>query len=186
MTNDDKKICVGAFVGAHGVRGLVKLASYTDDPEALFDYAPLTDEAGKREYALTFKGTGPTCYLVAVEGVADRDAAEALKGKKLFAARSVLPPAEEGEYYHTDLMGLEARDEKGAVQGRIEAVHDFGAGVFLEILPPAGKSFMLPFKDAFVPVVDLAAGFAQVVIPEGWLTAEKPPKDKKPKKTRET
>ena len=180
MTND-KKICVGAIVGVHGVRGQVRLASFTDDPEAIFDYAPLMDEKATRVFALTFRGTGKDHYIASIKGVATREEAEALKGTRLYVERATLPPEEEGTYYHADLMGLKAQDAAGKPVGIVENVFDYGAGTFLEIKPTNAKSFMLPFKDAFVPTVDLIGGFIEVIIPEGWLAEEKPPKEKKKK-----
>jgi len=177
----NKKICVGIILGPHGVRGQVKLGSYTAEPEALFDYAPLTDESGARVFDVTFRGVGSDHFLAVIAGVSDRDAAQALKGTKLFVDRAALPPEEEGEYYLADLLGLAAQDQKGQSVGIVQEVHDYGAGVFLEIKPANAKSFMLPFKDAFVPSVDLAAGTMEVVIPEGWLMEEKKPKEKKEK-----
>lgn len=171
-------ICVGAIKGVHGVRGQVRVISFTEEPEDLFAYAPLTDETGARVFDMKFRGIGNDHYIASIEGVTTREAAEALKGTKIFVARDVLPQQEDGAYYHADLIGLEARDEAGKILGRITDVHDYGAGTFLEILPEKGKSYMLPFKDAFVPTVDIAGGFLVGHIPEGWLAEDKPPKEK--------
>ncbi len=175
------KICVGVFLGAHGVRGQVRLASFTDDPESLFEYAPLTDEAGSRVFVVTARGVGKDHYIASVKGITTREDAEELKGTRLYADRAALPPEGEGEYYHADLIGLEARDASGTTMGIVENVFDYGAGTFLEIKPATAKSFMLPFKDAFVPVVDMKGGFVEVVVPDGWLAQEKSPKEKKKK-----
>lgn len=173
------KICVGVFLGPHGVRGQVRLGSFTDDPLSLFAYEPLTDEAGSRVFSLTARGVGKDHYIVSLKGCTTREQAEELKGTRLYAARDALPPEKEGEYYHADLIGLVARDAAGAMVGVVENVFDYGAGTFLEIKPATAKSFMLPFKDVFVPVVDITGGFVEVVLPDGWLTPEKPPKTKK-------
>lgn len=180
----NRKICVGIFLGSHGVRGQVRLGSYTDDPEAIFDYVPLSDEKGTRNFNVMFKGMSKKAFIASVEGVMDRDASDALRGVKLYVDRDKLPNTEEdtGEYYYSDLLGLKVKDQTDAEVGEVQAVHDFGAGDLLEIRPSKGKSFMLPFKDAFVPVVDVEAGFVQVNIPEDWLTEEKPPKEKKTKR----
>lgn len=183
MTNDIKRICVGIIIGPHGVRGQVKVGTYTEEPEALFDYAPLTDETGARVFDLTPRGVGTDHFIVSIKGVTTREGAEGLKRTKLYVTRDQLPPSDEGEYYLADLVGLTAQNEKGETIGVVEETHDYGAGVFLEIKPPHAKSFMLPFKDAFVPQVDIAARTMQVVIPEGWLTQEKEPKAKKAKET---
>lgn len=176
---ESRKICVGVFLGAHGVRGHVRLCSYTASPETFFDYAPLTDESGARVFDVTLRGEGTDHFLVAVKGITDRNAAEALKGTKLFVDRSVLPPEDDGEYYQADLIGLLAQDAAGQTIGLVEGVHDYGAGVFLEIKPKDGKSFMLPFKDEFVPVVDVKGGTLTALIPEGWLGEDKAAKEKR-------
>lgn len=181
MTITSNKILVGIFLGPHGVRGQVRLGTYTADPESIFEYEPLTDEKGTREYTLTVRGVGKDHYIVSVKGCATRDEAEKLKGVKLYVDRDALPPEEEGEYYFTDLIGLTAQDAGGKNGGQVIDVHDYGAGAFLEIKPVNAKSFMLPFKDEYVPTVNLEKGFVEVIIPEGWLAEEKPPKDKKPK-----
>ena len=168
-----RKICVGAIVGAHGVRGLVRLRSFTDDPESIFEYSPVTDEAGSRTFKLHCQSVMKDHYVVTIEGVADRETAEALRGTKLFIDRALLPATDDQSFYESDLIGLVARDAQGQDLGKVEAVHDFGAGSFLEIKPPGGGSFMLPFTDAFVPTVDVTAGFVGVVIPEGWLSSAK-------------
>lgn len=170
------KICVGKFLGPHGVRGQVRLASFTDDPESIFDYEPLTDEKGTREFALIVRGVGKDHYIVSVKGCDTRDAAEKLKGVMLYVDRDALPEEDDGEYYFADLIGLAAKDTNGASVGVVIDVHDYGAGAFLEIKPAHAKSFMLPFKDAFVPTVDLEKGIVEVLIPEGWLADDKPPK----------
>jgi 16S rRNA processing protein RimM len=175
----DHKILVGVFLGPHGVRGQVRLGTFTDDPESIFEYEPLTDEKASRVFELTPRGIGKDHYIVSVNGCTTREEAEKLKGVKLYVERDVLPQADEGEYYFTDLIGLSAQDATGRQVGKVIDVHDYGAGAFLEIKPATAKSFMLPFKDAFVPTVDLTKGFVEVVIPEGWLADEKPPKEKK-------
>jgi len=167
-------LCVGRFLGAHGVQGQARFASYTEDPAAVFSYAPLTDEGG-RVFRLKRRAEGKNCFVVSVGGVTRREEAEALKGICIYAPRSALPPEDEGTYYHVDLIGLSVRDGAGKALGRVKDVHDYGAGAFLEIQHVKGATFMLPFKNIFVPVVDVGGGFVQVMIPEGWLTGEKTP-----------
>jgi 16S rRNA processing protein RimM len=96
-----------------------------------------------------------------------------LRGTKLYVARVGLPPAKKNEYYEADLIGLETRGADGKNVGKVLALHDYGAGAFLEIKPANGASFMLPFNDAFVPNVDLERGLLSVIVPEGWLTTPK-------------
>ena len=153
------RVCVGEIVGVHGVRGLVKLRSFTADPEAVTAYGPVSDESGRRRFVLHLQSAAKDGWLARVEGIADRTAAEALRGTKLYVDRTVLPEPDEGEFYHADLIGLRAdRLGGGADLGVVAAVHDFGAGTLLELRAPDGTSAMVPFTLASVPVVDLAGG----------------------------
>lgn len=152
------KVCIGQFAGAHGVRGQVKLRSFTADPAAIASYGPLSDEAGKRHFAVSLTGTAKDAFLAKVEGVADRDAAEALNGVRLFVDRDRLPETEEEEFYHADLIGLRVERLDGVVVGTVRAVHDFGAGDVLEIASDDGRVELLPFTVKVVPVVDVAGG----------------------------
>ncbi|MDD5586306.1 MAG: ribosome maturation factor RimM [Alphaproteobacteria bacterium] len=175
----EAKIQVGAILGAHGVQGEVRLRSFTTDPEAIFAFKKLSGEDGKQAFEPKRKGAMKGDFIVSLKGVTDRNGAEALRGTKLFVARSALPKAGKNEYYEADLAGLAARGEDGKSCGTVLALHDYGAGAFLEIQPLSGASFMLPFTDDYVPEVDLAAGCLTVVVPEGWLAAEKPEGKKK-------
>jgi 16S rRNA processing protein RimM len=155
-----KRILVGEIGRPHGVRGLVKLRSFTADPAAIADYGPLTDEAGVQRFGITLLAEG----LARVEGVADRDAAARLTGTLLYAERDRLPPPEEEEYYLADLIGLRAETEAGEGLGPVRAVEDHGAGAFLVLEGPPER--MVPFTRAAVPVIDLAGGRVVVVLPE--------------------
>jgi len=165
-----RKICVGQFAGAHGVRGVVKLRSFTAEPEDFFDYAPLYDEKGNA-LKIILKSSAKEYFLVDVAGVTTKEQADDLRGDRIYIPRDVLPPPAKGEYYDADLIGLETVDKEGKSYGKVMAVHDYGAGTFLEIGTNKKDSFMLPFKDAFVPEVDIDAGQATIVIPEGWLSS---------------
>ncbi len=148
-----KRILVGEIGRPHGVRGLVRLRSFTADPAAIAAYGPLTDESGARRFALTLKADG----LAQIEGVADRDAAARLTGTGLYVERDRLPPVEDPEeFYLADLIGLAAGTEAGQSLGRVRAVEDHGAGTFLVLDGPPER--MVPFTRAVVPVVDLAGG----------------------------
>ena len=160
---------MGQFAGAHGVRGLVKLRSFTAEPEAIFGYAPLREKDGERVFTITLKSTAKDHFLVAVEGVGDKEAADQLRGDRLYIAQDLLPKTRKGEYYEADLVGLRALDESGKDYGRVMGVFDYGAGIFLEIGASKKDSFMLPFKDAFVPEVDLDAGTMLIAVPEEWV-----------------
>ena len=153
------RVRVGEIVGVHGVRGLVRLRSFTGDPAAVAAYGPLEDEAGRRKFAIRLQSAAKGVWVARIEGVDTREAAEALKGVGLFIDRARLPEPEEGEFYHADLIGLRAeRAGDGAALGTVLAVHDFGAGTMLELTLPEGGTAMVPFTLAAVPVVDLAGG----------------------------
>jgi 16S rRNA processing protein RimM len=154
-----KRIVVGEIGRPHGVRGLVKLRSFTADPAAIADYTPLTDESGTKRYALTVLAPD----LAKIEGVADRDAAQRLTGTKLYAERERLPPPEAEEFYLADLIGLAAVTETGEALGTVAVVEDHGAGTFLVLSGP--PEHLVPFTRACVPVVDVAAGRITVVLP---------------------
>jgi len=160
-------ILVGEIGRPHGVRGLVKLRSFTADPAAIGEYGPLTDAAGVQRIALTVLPEG----LARIEGIADRDAAAKLTGTRLFAERARLPQPEPDEYYLADLVGLPARDPSGQNLGTVQAVEEHGAGAFLVLSGPPER--MLPFTRAVVPVVDLAAGHL-VVVPPAEITVPPP------------
>jgi 16S rRNA processing protein RimM len=163
-----KRILVGEIGRPHGVRGLVKLRSFTADPDAIASYGPLTDEAGTRRIALTVLAEG----LGRIEGVADRDAAARLTGTRLYVERDRLPPAEDDEFYLADLVGLAAATEAGQSLGTVRAVEDHGAGAFLVLDGPPER--MLPFTRAVVPVVDIAGGRLVVVLPDEVVVQPQP------------
>jgi 16S rRNA processing protein RimM len=166
-----QRLCVGAIVGAHGVRGLLRVKSHTAAPEDLVAYGALSDEAGRRHFALSLKGQSKGLLLAAIEGVTEREAAQALAGTRLYLERAALPAlAEEDEFYQADLIGLEVVDKAGRALGRVKAVQNYGAGDLLEVEgAPGGAargSLLLPFTKAVVPEVDLAAGRLLVVPPD--------------------
>lgn len=157
-----ERILVGEIGRPHGVRGLVRVQSFTAEPADIAAYGPLSDESGGTRYALQWLGGG----LARIEGVADRDAAAKLTGTRLYVARDRLPQPDEEEFYLADLIGLAARDAEGREVGRIAAVEDFGAGTILTLRDAQGRETLLPFTRAVVPVVDVAAGFVTVQPPE--------------------
>lgn len=165
---DDRKICVGVVAGAHGIKGHVLLRSFTEDPEAIFRYKPLMDEKGERTFVFKNQGVVKGQFIASLKGASDRNAAEALRGTKIFVERSALPPAGRRTYYEADLVGLTVYTEEKKF-GTVKALHDYGAGAFLEIQPAKGTSFMLPFTDDYVPEIDLKEGVMTIVVPEGWV-----------------
>lgn len=161
------KVCVGVIAGAFGVRGEVRLKSFCAEPEAIADYAPLTDAAG-REYSVRIDRPIKGGFAARLGGVPTREAAEALKGARLYAPRHRLPTLPSDEFYHADLIGLPVADAGGRKLGRVRAVHDFGAGDMLEIAGPGlSQPVMLPFTRDTVPIVDLAAHRIVADPPEG-------------------
>ena len=162
-----KRIVLAHVASAHGIKGDVVVRAHTGDPEALADYGPLTDASGKRTFDITQLRVTAKGVVVRFKGVADRTAAEALRGLELYVERSALPAAADGEYYHVDLIGLEAVGPEGAVVGRVIAVQNFGAGELLEIQRPGvNETEYVPFTDTYVPAVDIAGGRVSVIIPE--------------------
>ncbi|HWE73453.1 MAG TPA: ribosome maturation factor RimM [Stellaceae bacterium] len=164
-------MCLGIITGAHGIRGRVRVKSFTADPEAIAAYGPLSDESGARRFDLELTGAQKGVLIAYIKGVDDRNAAEALRGLRLYVNRAALPPPEEDEFYETDLIGLEATRDDGAIFGTIRGVNDFGAGASLEIEDPAGKTVVVPFTNAAVPVVDIANKRVVVVPPAGLFDA---------------
>lgn len=152
------RLRIARIVAAHGVRGVVKVKVFTEDPADLAAYGTPVD-AGGRDLGLTIVGETAKGHLLArLDDVQDRTAAEALRGTDLYVDRDALPAPEEDEFYYSDLEGVQAELDDGTVLGRVRAVHDFGAGDVLEIQRPGAKAVMVPFTRAVVPEVDLAGG----------------------------
>jgi 16S rRNA processing protein RimM len=153
------RICVAQIGGAHGIRGEVKLKSFTADPMAVKDYGPLASEDGAVRFEIEAVRPAKGHLVARLRGIEDRNAAERLTNLKLFIPRDRLPPPEADEFYHADLIGLAAETADGTKVDTVVAVHDFGAGDILELQPPAGgATLMVPFTDAFVPRVDIPGG----------------------------
>lgn len=152
------QVCLGEITGAHGVKGEVRIRSFAARAEDVAAYGPLADETGARTFEIKVTGQARGAVLAHIKGVADRNAAEALKGTRLYVGRDRLPKPEAEEFYHADLVGLEATRPDGTRFGRVVAVQNFGAGDVLEIAPEDGPSFYAPFTADAVPVVDLAHG----------------------------
>ena len=150
-------VCLGALAGAWGAQGAVRLKSFCAVPEDIADYAPLLTEDG-RSFGVTLLRPLSGAFAARLTGVGDREAAEALKGTRLYAPRDRLPSLPDDEFYHTDLIGLLVVDAGGAEIGRIKAVMDHGAGDILEVARPGQPPLLLPFTREAVPTVDLAGG----------------------------
>jgi len=169
----ERRVLMGRVLGAHGIKGAVRVLSYAATPEDIARYGALEDESGGRKFSLTVVGKARGAVLAAVAGIEDRNAAEDLKGTKLYVARSALPAPDEGEFYWDDLVGLKVEVVGGTVLGEVIAVHDYGGGPSLEVKRKVGSPVMVPFTNRAVPVVDLEAGRLVIDPPEGLF--ETPP-----------
>lgn len=163
------RVCVGAITGPHGVRGLMKVKPFTEVPEDVAAYGPVEDETGNRRFTLRVTGAAKGQVIVAVDGVGDRDAAEALKGERLYVERTALPDPDDGSFYHADLIGMDVVATDGSPLGTVTALYDFGAGDVLEFRGADGKARMLPFTEQVVPTVDLEVRRMVVDPPDGAL-----------------
>ncbi len=173
----ERLVCVAEIATAHGVRGALKLRTFTAEPENVLAYGPLLDERG--EVLLVVRrvvGRWKSGLIVEAEGVADRTTAEFLRGLRLYVPRAALPEPGEDEYYHVDLIGLRVEDTEGRHLGEVLAVHDFGAGEILEYGHGRHRTRMIRFTREEVPVVDLAGG--RIVVaprPEVTVPPHSPP-----------
>jgi 16S rRNA processing protein RimM len=159
-------ILLGHISTAQGIRGEVVIKSYTADPEDIAAYGPLLDETGTRAFVITVVRVTKKGVIARIGGVSDRNAAEALRGAKLYIPRDRLPETEEDEVYHADLIGLEAVTTDGEVVGEIIAVQNFGAGDLLEIrLAGQRRTEFVPLDAHFVPQIDMDTGKVTIVMP---------------------
>jgi 16S rRNA processing protein RimM len=140
------------------VRGEVRIKAFTENPRAIGRYGPVEDETGARKFKVTVRGETKGLVIARLDGVADRDQAEALKGLRLYVPRDKLPKPKRGEWYVADLIGLAAEDTGGAPLGRVKSVQNFGAGDVIEIERQDGTTEFLPFTKQVVPEVDVAGG----------------------------
>jgi 16S rRNA processing protein RimM len=160
------QICIARIGAAHGVRGAVKLWTFTEDPLAVKAYGPLVTKDGARQFEVTSAREAKGHLVATLKGIATREEAERLNGLELYIAREKLPATSEDEYYHADLIGLAAVTPANEPLGRVIAIHNFGAGDIIEIAPPLGATMLLPFTNAVVPSVDLAGGRVVIELPE--------------------
>ena len=159
-------ICVARIGAPHGVRGAVKLWTFTEDPLAVKRYGPLLTKDGTRQFEVTSAREAKGHLVATLKGIATREDAERLNGIELYVAREKLPATDEDEYYHADLIGLTAVNAANEPLGRVIAIHNFGAGDIIEIAPPSGATMLLPFTNAVVPTVDVAAGRVVIQLPD--------------------
>lgn len=162
------RIVVGRFGAPHGVRGEVRLQSFTQEPTAIGSYGPLTDRSGRRYVLSAVRTVKERMLVVRVQGISDRDAAAALNHVELFLERTALPPPDdEDEFYVADLIGLEAVDGNGSPIGMIVDVPNYGGGDLLEVRPSApGETLLFAFTRAVVPTIDVAGRRVVIVAPD--------------------
>ncbi|GAB5459270.1 MAG: ribosome maturation factor RimM [Henriciella sp.] len=171
-------IVVGVITGAHGVRGDVRVKSFTAEPASLFEYAPFYDQKG--DLLITPKSTRPAKnhFVVSPKEFRQKEEWDVLRGTKLYVSREQLPKTEEDEFYIDELIGLTVQTGGDTAVGKVKAVHDHGAGDLLEIAPiEAGKSVLVPFTKEDVPVIDLALGRIVVATYDIWADEGDPDKE---------
>lgn len=162
-------ICVGAVTGARGIKGDIRIKSFTDDPHDIGTYGPLYDETGTKTFDLKITGQAKGLLVGRIKGTKDRNEAETLKGLQLFVPRDVLPAPDEDEFYFSDLIGLRAEDVEGNFLGTIQSVDNYGAGDVLEIVGEVKGGLLVPFTKAAVPRVEISEGRVIIDPPEGLL-----------------
>ncbi len=167
-TADDSRLLLGEIGAAVGLKGELRLRSFTGNPAAIADYGPLQSDREGRSFTIVSVREHPKGLVAKFKGVSDRNAAEALTGTKLFIDRDKLPASEPDEWYYADLIGLAAVDAEGAPLGTVAAVHNFGASDIIELAPQTGPTVLIPFTEEAVPEVDIENGRLTVIPPEEW------------------
>lgn len=155
----EKLIKVAVIMGAHGIKGEVKLHSFVENPDFFEPISSLLDSAGKKHFPIKITGKVKNAIIAKIDGVSDRNAAELLKGTELFTSASTLPTPDDGEFYHSQLIGLEARLTNNEKIGSITAIHNYGAGDIIEITMISGEVEMLPLAEPWVGEINIAEGF---------------------------
>ena len=158
---------IGHIAGASGVKGDLRISSYTEHPMDVCAYGPVEDKEGKEKFVLKPKRMAKGHVIAHADGIDNRDAAERLRGTELFVTREALPPPGEEEFYYNDLIDVPVYAVNGDILGSVIAVHDFGAGTILEVNAKKGKTVLVPFTKDVVPVVDLSAKRIEIDPPEG-------------------
>jgi len=168
-----RDVLLAAVIGAHGLKGEVKVKTFTETPDGLVRYRRLHAKDGRVFTLATIRPGKADEAAVSFAEVVDRNTAEQLKGLELFVARDTMPVTAENEFYHADLVGLSAMDEADRIIGTVKAIHNYGAGDVIEIARGEGDTVMLPFARDFVPVVDVASGRVVIAVPEEVETGER-------------
>jgi 16S rRNA processing protein RimM len=166
-TEKSHLILLGTIGAAHGIKGQVRIAAHTQDPEAIGSYGPLATDRDGLTVTLHKVRLHKNVVVAHIKGVSDRNAAEQLNGLNLYVERSKLPdPDDEDDFYHADLVGLEARLDTGVVLGKVSAIPNFGAGDLIEVRDEqTGDTYLYPFTKAVVPHIDVSEGYLTIVVP---------------------
>ena len=163
------QVLVGVIVGAHGIKGEVKLKSFTSEPLSINRYGPLQSASGQ-QFEITKLKAAKDDFIASLKRVNDRNEAEALKGVELFVAREKLPQLKSHETYAHDLMGLDVMLENGSPLGKLVGVPNYGAGDLLEVaVEGSAETVLIPFTNAYVPQDDFSNGKIIVNLPDGYL-----------------
>lgn len=167
MADTSARILMGKIGAAHGIKGEVRITSHTQDPEAIASYGPLDTDRPGLIITIEAARLNKTVLVARIKGIKDRNAAEALNGVSLFVDRDRLPDTEdEDDFYHADLIGLDARLDTGVSIGKVLALHNYGAGDLIEIADTrSGDTFLYPFTKAVVPTIRVAEGFLVISPP---------------------
>ena len=168
----NNRVCLGAIVGVHGIRGEVKVKSFTEIDRDIDRYGEVENEAGSQKFSIKVVGHSKDLLRVKIKGCDDRNTAETLVGTGFYVNRDLLPQLEEEEFYHTDLIGLDVKEEaSGEVIAHVNALYNFGAGDLIEIkMHKSGALEMLPFTKQYVPVINIKDGF--IIVSEIHFAAE--------------
>lgn len=177
MTASKNRIFLGRIGAAHGIRGEVRIATHTEDPLAIATYGPLDTDRPGLVVTIEQVRLQKNVVIARLRGVSDRDAAERLNGAGLYIERARLPDIEEeDDFYHADLIGLEARLETGQVIGTVTAIPNYGAGDLIEVRALEGNdSFLYPFTRRIVPHIDIAGGYLTIILPRDAELGEEEP-----------
>ena len=172
---EKNKVCLGAIVGVHGIRGEVKIKCFCDDEKHLTAYGALSNEQGDMSLDIKIVGHSKDLLRAKIKGVEDRTTAENYIGTGLYIERDKLPSLDEEEFYHADLIGLDVRNNQGESLGEVNAIYNFGAGDILEIKSKDGVLEMLPFNKTFVPTINIKDGYiiVEMVLADEEAEAEK-------------
>jgi 16S rRNA processing protein RimM len=168
---DPNLVLMGRIGAAHGIKGEVRITSFTEDPADIAAYGPLATSRPGFEATITHARLAKTVVIARIKGIEDRAAAEKLNGVDLFVPRERLPPPGEDEFYHADLIGLEARNADGRILGRVASIPNYGAGDLIEIDSAEDGLLIFPFTRQVVPEIHLTRGYL-VVHPPAEVEAD--------------